>query len=282
MKWTSLFKPVKSLSPQEAKEFMAARRAGDYQLLDVRQPSEYERGHISGAQLIPIKQLPDRAGELNPEKPVLAYCAVGGRSRAAAQYLNGQGFTEVYNLSGGIKAWEGRQAAGPEVMGLDLLGPETDYPGSLAMGYALEDGLQRFYLQMVGKVDDPEEQKLLTRLAGFEDKHKAWLAEEYEVVRRDDPGLPPLAGGESELMEGGRSVSEFLARVRPEFLDTEAIFDLAMMFETQALDLYGRLARKAQRQDIRELFLKLVDEEKQHLGYLEKELERLMGAEAKK
>jgi rubrerythrin len=83
-------------------------------------------------------------------------------------------------------------------------------------------------------------------------------------------------------MEGGRSVSEFLARVRPEFLDKEAIFDLAMMFETQALDLYGRLARKAQRQDVRELFLKLVDEEKQHLGYLEKELERLLGAEAKK
>jgi rhodanese-related sulfurtransferase/rubrerythrin len=282
MKWTSLFKPVKSLSPEEAREFMAARRAGDYQLLDVRQPSEYEQGHISGAQLIPVKQLPERVGELNPEKPVLAYCAVGGRSRAAAQLLSGQGFGEVYNLSGGIKAWEGRKAVGPEIMGLDLIGPETDYASNLAMGYALEDGLQQFYRQLGGKVDEAEEKKLLSRLAGFEDKHKAWLAEEYEVVRRDDPGLPPLADGESLLMEGGRTISEYLARVRPELLDLEAIFDLAMMFETQALDLYGRLARKAQRQDVRELFLKLVDEEKQHLGYLEKEMERLLGPEEKK
>jgi len=261
---------------------MATRRAGEYQLLDVRQPSEYERGHISGAQLIPVKQLPERVGELDPGKPVLAYCAVGGRSRAAAQFLNGQGFGEVYNLSGGIKAWEGRQAVGPEIMGLDLIGPETDYASNLAMGYALEDGLQQFYLQLGEKVDKTEEKKLLSRLAGFEDKHKAWLAEEYAAVRREESGLPPLADGESELMEGGRLISEYLARVRPEFLDTEAIFDLAMMFETQALDLYGRLAQKAQRDEVRELFLKLVDEEKQHLGYLEKEMERLLGSEGKK
>jgi rhodanese-related sulfurtransferase/rubrerythrin len=277
MKWTSLFTPVKSLSPAEAREFMAARPAGEYQLLDVRQPSEYEQGHISGARLIPVKQLPDRVGELDPAKPVLAYCAVGGRSRAAAQYLSGQGFKEVYNMSGGIKAWQGRQASGPELMGLDLIGPDTDYVSSLTMGYALEDGLQQFYRQLEEKVGAAEQKKLLSRLAGFEDKHKSWLAEEYEVVRRSDPGLPPLAAGESELMEGGRTISEFLARVRPDFLDLEAIFDLAMMFETQALDLYGRLAQKAQRQDVRELFLKLVEEEKLHLGFLEKEMERMLG-----
>jgi len=280
MKWTSLFKPAKSLSPEEAREFMAKRRAGEYQLLDVRQPSEYERGHITGAKLIPIKQLSERLDELDPGKPVLAYCAVGGRSRAAAQLLSGRGFTEVYNMSGGIKAWEGRQAVGPEIMGLDLIGPDTDYASNLAMGYALEDGLQQFYLQLGERVDESEEKKLLSRLAGFEDKHKAWLAEEYEVVRRDDTGLPPLTAGKSEVMEGGRLVSEYLARVRPEFLDLESIFDLSMMFETQAMDLYGRLAQKAQRPDVRELFLKLVDEEKLHLGYLEKEMERLLGGRA--
>jgi rhodanese-related sulfurtransferase/rubrerythrin len=277
MKWSALFKPVKSLSPEEAREFMAARPAADYQLLDVRQPSEYEQGHISGARLIPVKQLPEHVAELDPDKPVLAYCAVGGRSRAAAQYLSGQGFGEVYNLSGGIKAWQGRQASGPELQGLDLLGPATDFASSLTMSYAMEDGLQQFYLQLGEKVGDAGQKSLLARLAGFEDKHKAWLAEEYEVVRQGEAGLPPLAAGSSELMEGGRSVAEFLARVRPGFLDLEAIFDLAMMFETQAMDLYGRLAQKAKRQDVRELFLKLVDEEKRHLGYLEKEMDRLLG-----
>ncbi|NTV12707.1 MAG: sulfurtransferase [Desulfobulbaceae bacterium] len=277
MKWSALFTPVKNLSPEEARAFMAGRAAADYQLLDVRQPAEYEQGHISGARLLPLKELPARLAELTPDKPVLAYCAVGGRSRAAAQYLSGQGFAQVYNLSGGIKAWQGRQAVGPELQGLELLAPESDYATSLGMGYALEEGLQQFYLRLAAMVTEPSCKELLSRLAGFEDKHKAWLEAEYEVVRQTDVGLEPLVVGKSELLEGGRSVAGFLAQVRPEELDLAAILDLAMMFEAQALDLYGRLAQQAQRQDVRALFLRLVDEEKLHLGYLAKELERLFG-----
>ncbi|HSH13426.1 MAG TPA: rhodanese-like domain-containing protein, partial [Desulfurivibrionaceae bacterium] len=249
------------------------------QLLDVRQPGEYEQEHLAGARLIPLKELPERVGELDPAQPVLVYCAIGGRSRAAAQYLNGQGFNEIYNLSGGIKAWQGRKATGPEMQGLDLLSPGTDYPGSLGMGYALEEGLQRFYLRLADLVTEPGQKELLARLAGFEDKHKGWLAEEYEKVRRADGGLPPLASGKGEMIEGGGNVSEFLARVRPDELDLAVIFDLAMGFETQALDLYGRLAVQAARPEVRTLFLRLVDEEKLHLGYLAKELERLLGEE---
>lgn len=279
MKWSALFKPVRNLMPNQARAFMADKSAAEYQLLDVRQPGEYEQGHLAEARLIPIKELPERLAELDPDKPVLVYCAVGGRSRAAAQYLNGQGYNEVYNLSGGIKAWHGRQAVGPELQGLELLGPETDYGNSLGMGYALEEGLQQFYRQLAERVSPAEQKGLLIRLAGFEDKHKAWLAAEYEVVRQTEPGLPPLTGGSGGLMEGGRSIADFLARVRPEFLDLEAIFDLAMMFETQAMDLYGRLSQKATHPEVRELFLKLVDEEKVHLGFLEKELARMFGQE---
>ena len=92
---------------------MAARSSEGYQLLDVRQPGEYEAEHLPGAKLIPLKQLADGLGGLEKDKPVLVYCAVGGRSRAAAQFLSGQGFNEVYNLSGGIKKWQGVKAGGP-------------------------------------------------------------------------------------------------------------------------------------------------------------------------
>jgi len=274
MKWSALFKPVTNLDPTEAAAFMADKTAADYQLLDVRQPGEYEQEHLPNARLIPLKELPERLAELDPDKPLLVYCAIGGRSRAAAQYLNGQGFNQVYNLSGGIKAWQGHKAAGPVLQGLDLLAPDADYPTGLGMGYELEDGLQRFYLRLAEIVAAPGPKDLLARLAGFEDKHKSWLAREYETVRSDDPSLPPLAPG-GDRMEGGRSISAFLARVRQEELDLPAILDLAMMFETQAMDLYGRLAQQSQRQEVRELFLKLVDEEKLHLGYLAKELEHL-------
>lgn len=279
MKWRALFKPADNLDPVEAKEFMAARPAGGYQLLDVRQPGEYEQEHLAGARLIPLKELPDRVAELDPDQPVLVYCAIGGRSRAAAQYLNGQGFSQVYNLSGGIKAWQGNKAAGPALQGLELLAPDADYPGSLGLGYALEEGLRQFYLRLAELVADAGQKTLLTRLAGFEEKHKALLAAEYEVVRRDDAGLPPLAAGPGELMEGGRAVTRVLAGLRPEELNLEAIFDLAMMFETQAMDLYGRLAQQAVRAEVRALFLRLVDEEKLHLGYLAKELERMTAGE---
>ena len=276
MKWSALFKPVGNLDPAEAKQFMAARPAGGYQLLDVRQPGEYEQEHLAGARLIPLKELPGRVAELDPDQPVLVYCAIGGRSRAAAQYLNGQGFNQVYNLSGGIKAWQGFKATGPELQGLELITPETDYVNGLTMAYAMEEGLLQFYLRLAEMVNDHGQQALHTSLAGFEDRHKDWLAGEYEALRRGDPLLPPLVAAHGKLMEGGRSIYDHLAQVSPELLTPEAILDLAMMFEVQAMDLYGRLAQRAQQSDVRDLFLKLVDEEKLHLGYLEKELEHMI------
>ena len=275
MKWKSLFKTVNSLNPDEAKAFIAARSVADYQLLDVRQPKEYDKEHLPGARLIPLKQLPEEHAGLDRQKPLLVYCAVGGRSRAAAQFLVGQGFAEVYNISGGIKQWQGGKATGPKLTGLDLIDADADFQSGLTLSYALEDGLQQFYARLAEKVESGEQKTLLTRLAGFEDKHKAWLAKEFSLLSKDD-SPPPTPEGDKAVMEGGRSVQQFLARVRPEFLTMEDIFDMAMMFETQAMDLYSRLARQAQDDSSRELFLRLVDEEKMHLGYLEKEYDRMI------
>ena len=113
MELKKLFTPVSSMDADEARDYMAAHREGDYTLLDVRQPGEYEEAHIPGARLIPLPQLPNAYGELDPEKPTLVHCAMGGRSRVAAQMLSGLGFKEVYNLAGGIKAFQGQKASRP-------------------------------------------------------------------------------------------------------------------------------------------------------------------------
>ena len=84
--------PVQSMETEEAKSYMAGYKEGTSTLLDVRQPGEYEKTRIPGARLIPLPELTDRLGELDPKKPVIAYCAVGRRSRAAAQLLAGKGF----------------------------------------------------------------------------------------------------------------------------------------------------------------------------------------------
>jgi sulfur-carrier protein adenylyltransferase/sulfurtransferase len=74
MRFLDRLRGVKTLGPDEAREWMEDRGEGTYTLLDVRQPREYEGvGHIPGALLIPLPELPDRLGQLDPAKPVLAY-----------------------------------------------------------------------------------------------------------------------------------------------------------------------------------------------------------------
>jgi rhodanese-related sulfurtransferase len=67
------FTPAENLDADQLRAYMAEHNEGTFTLLDVRQPGEYKEAHIPGAKLIPIAQLPERMGELDPEKPVIAY-----------------------------------------------------------------------------------------------------------------------------------------------------------------------------------------------------------------
>lgn len=67
------FKPVQTMSADQVRSFLDEKNAGEYTLIDVRQPREYERGHIPGAVLIPVGQLGDRIDEINQSKPAVVY-----------------------------------------------------------------------------------------------------------------------------------------------------------------------------------------------------------------
>ncbi|MEW6054343.1 MAG: rhodanese-like domain-containing protein [Nitrospirota bacterium] len=67
------FKPVDSMTADEVRDFLREKNPGEYNLVDVRQPSEYEKGHLPGAVLIPLGELRERAGELNSRKPTILY-----------------------------------------------------------------------------------------------------------------------------------------------------------------------------------------------------------------
>ena len=67
------FKPVSSWSAEEVRTFLNEKEPEKYNLVDVRQPKEYEQGHLPGAQLIPLGELANRVKELNPNKPTIAY-----------------------------------------------------------------------------------------------------------------------------------------------------------------------------------------------------------------
>jgi len=99
------FSGMRSIGPLEATQLSNRQ---DALFLDIRDEGEYRAGHIPEAVHIPLKQLPDRVAELEKHKsrPVIAYCRSGSRSGGAGGILRKNGFETVYNLGGGIMAWQ--------------------------------------------------------------------------------------------------------------------------------------------------------------------------------
>jgi len=73
MSYLDYLKPVRRMSSDAVRRLLDERGAENVNLVDVRQPREYERGHIPGARLIPLAELQERLGELDPDKPTVAY-----------------------------------------------------------------------------------------------------------------------------------------------------------------------------------------------------------------
>jgi rhodanese-related sulfurtransferase len=74
-------------------------------LLDVREPDEIATASVDGATLIPMGEIPARAGELPTDVPIFVLCHSGGRSARVTGYLNANGFPNAVNVAGGIDAW---------------------------------------------------------------------------------------------------------------------------------------------------------------------------------
>ncbi|MBL6987029.1 MAG: rhodanese-like domain-containing protein [Methylobacter sp.] len=94
-----------TVSPKEASVMQSKNKAV---IVDVREDDEWNEHHIHGAIHIPLNQLTDRLAELEPYKnsPVITQCRSGNRSAKAQLALNSAGFSKVYNMNGGIQAWD--------------------------------------------------------------------------------------------------------------------------------------------------------------------------------
>ena len=89
-------------SPQQVADLLGS---DELQLIDVRQPHEYEAGHIANADHIELAELASRAQELDPNKSLVFYCRSGARSAMATQAFRRAGF-DAYNMSGGLLEWQ--------------------------------------------------------------------------------------------------------------------------------------------------------------------------------
>ncbi len=104
----------KNVSVEEARKMI--EEGDDVFVLDVRTPAEFNSSHVKGATLIPVNNafgsnlssnmlLETRINEVPQNKKILIYCRTGHRSTAASKILINAGYSQVYNMAGGISAW---------------------------------------------------------------------------------------------------------------------------------------------------------------------------------
>ena len=96
----------KSVTNLTQEQFIQGYRKA--QLIDLREPKEFEAGHILGARNIPMTQLKTRMKEIRPDLPVYLYCQNTGRSARASLLLKKKGYDQLYQLDGGFKTWTGK------------------------------------------------------------------------------------------------------------------------------------------------------------------------------
>jgi rhodanese-related sulfurtransferase len=95
---------------------LARARADGAPLIDVREPDEYTTAHVPGAVLVPLAAVVERLEDVPPEGPVYVICAVGQRSRRAAEFYRSQGIDAI-NVAGGTTAWI--EAGAPTSSGME-------------------------------------------------------------------------------------------------------------------------------------------------------------------
>lgn len=246
---------VKRISADEAKDLLD--KNPDVLLIDVRQPEEYKQGHIPGAILLPLPELPDKLGELNVNMDIVTYCRLGRRSFAAAQFIADELNSEVYTIDGGIMAWNGLVATGDVetcmVMTRDFKKPEE----FISLAYTFEDGSERFYLRVSEIFSDKKVVELFKNLSEIEEHHKKRISERIQSITKDHRFV--------DYMEGCIKISDAIDKII-EKKDIRDVLEYSMQIETNSLDIYMKILRKVEKVD--ELFKDIVEDEKTHLKKL--------------
>ena len=96
--------PEHELEPEQVRERL---ERGEIELIDVREPHEWDAGRIAGARHIELERLAGRAEELPRDRPIVFQCRLGARSAMATQAFRAAGW-DAYNMNGGIRLWAER------------------------------------------------------------------------------------------------------------------------------------------------------------------------------
>ncbi|MFC1828750.1 rhodanese-like domain-containing protein [Thermodesulfobacteriota bacterium] len=254
-----------------------SRDEKDYVLVDVRQPDEYQAGHIPGSLFIPLSKLIFRFSDLPADKEMVFYCHSGGRSMAAASMVSEEDITDkkIYNLQGGILAWDGKTMKGfPRIQIFD----KSKTPGELLfIAMDLEKGAWRFYKHILEHLSVGPIVSTLEPLYKAEIAHARTVYEFWKTGERTPPPFDDLYDSlPGEVLEGGEKLSDVLDHLEniKENLSIRVI-ELALHIEYAAYDLYRAMAEQAQDETVQKTLLSIAQAEKSHIRLLTRALEKI-------
>jgi rubrerythrin len=187
--------------------------------------------------------------------------------------LAGKGFSEVINISGGMKAWNSDTAFGSKDTSMALFSGKERIEEVLLIAYALEAGLQEFYTSMQDRVTQAEVKTLFNKLSAIEMKHQDRIFAEYQTITAtataDALNREAFERNAAvQAMEGGLTTEEYLSLYPVDFEVASEVISLAMGIEAQALDLYLRAADNCSQETLKETLRRIAEEERTHLKLL--------------
>lgn len=190
--------------------------------------------------------------------------------------LAGKGFKKVFNVSGGIKAWQAKTAIGPQDLGMDFFSGREDPLEVLKVAYSLEQGLRDFYVTMEKMAAPGKVRDLFALLSDIEVKHQMSIYTAYNDVSHEALSREAFEKKvQTKALEGGLSTQEYLDRFKPDLTKEKEVVSLAMSIEAQALDLYQRVSSKIENPASKEIVNSIANEEKAHLASLGKLMDSL-------
>ena len=266
--------PIETMFTDEFREYRKEHREREYLLIDVRQEQEYRAEHIPGAKLIPLPEIEGRLGELDPGKELVFYCHSGKRSLAAATLVRDSGLKplRLFNLQGGISAWDG--AALPDIPMIGTMDQNLGYEETLYQAINMEKGALLLYRGLIERYPDAPLTPSLRNLEGMEEQHAKAVFEllDRNTGIREQISFEDLfASMPGDIVEGGKTLQFWLDRFSVSEFDGSQcmlIAETALELELAAYDLYRSLADRAQTLEEQRDFLILAEQEKGHVRIL--------------
>lgn len=259
-----------TLTSAEFNEYIKTHKEKNYLVIDVRQSSEYELGHIPGAKLMPLPEVETVLFTLPADRDLIFYCHNGGRSQWAASLAGESEVCKktVYHLMGGMLAWEGRIVPGyPQVTIFDR---DQSYEGMLTTAMNLEKGAWRFYQYAMDRFSENPIRRTLEQVSVAEKAHAMLI---YHFWQKSQYSPPPFdriyRSLDGEILEGGHDFNDTCRRLEKiSRQDCMGIIDLAMAIEYSAFELYRVMAERTDYPNARETFLSIAQAEKAHMRTL--------------